>query len=109
MRKFIVNLFSNRFGIVLAALNLCYLANQIYGKIDFVPTAFAKFFFIINLPAAFSSYFFYQIISVFFSKFEYRSEVNFKLAFFGVFIVFQWLFIAWIARIITQKLRPKEF
>ena len=108
MGKFIVNLFSNRFGIVLAALNLCYLANQIYGKIDFVPGLFGKFFFCINLPAALSSYFFYQIISVFFSRLDYRSEVNFKLAFFGVFIVLQWLFIAWIAKTIAGKLCPKE-
>ena len=50
MRKFIANLFSNRFGIVLATLNVCYLAKVIFAKPLIVPTLSEKIFLSINAP-----------------------------------------------------------
>ncbi len=103
MKKFVLELFTNRFGIVLAALNLCYLAGHgmIQGR-----RASEAFFLSLNAPSALLT-----AVSAFVAKgflpvslipsdAAARSSVVFL---FGVFIVLQWLFVAWASRKLAAR------
>jgi hypothetical protein len=105
MKNFLVNLFSNRFGIVLAALNLCYFASKIY---NFTASPFAKIFVCAHFPAVALTIFSLEFVKLFVHKISPLAETTLGNIFFAVFVVFQWLFIAWIAKTVAQKFRPKE-
>ncbi len=105
MKKFIVQLFSNRFGIVLATLNVCYLASK--GN-DFMARPFGKLFVCTNFPAAVSAIFSLEFLEIFIDKIPSPAITVLGNTFFTFFIILQWLFIAWIARTIAQKFRSKE-
>ena len=105
MKKFIVNLFSNRFGIVLAALNLCYFASKVN---NFTASPFRKIFVSLHFPAAALTIFSLEFVKVFVHKISPLAEATLENVFFAAFIVLQWLFIAWIAKTIARKFRPAE-
>jgi hypothetical protein len=105
MKKFIVNLFSNRFGIILATLNACYFVSKGSAVADHL---FGKIFVCANFPAAISAILSLELVKIFSHKLSFATEMNVANAFFAFFIVMQSLFIAWIAKTIAQKLRPKE-
>ncbi len=127
MKKFIVNLFSNRFGIVLATLNVCYfltrpffqrLLTHNHGESCFVFKGFFIFpinltgsenlMILQNLPATILSYFPRFLINEIAPDICHYTQVKLHFAFFAFFIVLQWLFIAWIAKTLAQKFRPTE-
>jgi len=105
MKKFIVNLFSNRFGIVLAALNLCYFASKID---NFNAYLFGKLFVLMHFPAAASTLLSLEFVRIFVHKIAPAAENTLGNMFFAAFIVLQWLFIAWIAKTLAQKFRPQN-
>jgi hypothetical protein len=127
MKKFIVQLVSNRFGIVLATLNVSYFLSMnffqkvfshIHGESCFV---FKKFFLfpmilidnenlmvVLNLPALTFSYFPYLFLQDYSRKICAFSQIEIQLIFFILFVVLQWLFVAWIAKTLAAKFRPKE-
>ena len=105
MKKFIVNLFSNRFGIVLAALNLCYFASKID---NFNAYLIGKLFVLIHFPAAALTLLALEFVQIFVHKIAPAAETTLGNMFFAAFIVFQWLFIAWIAKTLAQKFRPQN-
>lgn len=102
MKKFIVKLFSNRFGIILATLNLCYFVSK--GNALFYHPS-GKYFLCANLPAVISTGLSVEFIRIFLPNISPAAEMTLGNTLFVVFIVFQWLFIAWLARTIAQKLR----
>jgi len=102
MKSFIVNLFSNRFGIVLATLNVCYFASR--GN-HVACTALGKIYVSVNAPAAISAILSREFVKIFSHPLSFAAEDNLANAFFAVFIVLQWLFIAWIARTLAAKIR----
>jgi hypothetical protein len=61
MKKFIVNLLSNRFGIVLATINLCYFATFFTKLIETHRVPAGKLFLILNLPSSICSHISYKI------------------------------------------------
>lgn len=105
MKKFIIQLFSNRFGIVLAAINLCYLASKA-GNYRFRPLD--PFFASANAPAFISSLFSLEIMKIFWQPMSSAVTTNFIGIFLVFFVTLQWLFIAWIAKTLAAKFRPKE-
>jgi len=126
MRKFIVSLFSNRFGIVLATVNICYFLSRpffqqvfshTHGEDCFVSDHFLLFLMILsnfeqlmvnlNLPSVVLSLFPYMILRENLMKICGFTQIEIQFVFFSIFVVLQWLFIAWIARTIAQKFRPK--
>lgn len=108
MKKFIVNLFSNRFGIVLATLNVCYLATKIQDIVNIPQTFLGKVFVCLNMPAFILSRLAYAIDALLFGEIKYSMQISVKLVLFTFFIILQWLFIAWIARTLAAKIRrPK--
>ncbi|MCU1290744.1 MAG: hypothetical protein JWN60_2973 [Acidobacteria bacterium] len=126
MKKFIKELVTNRFGIVLAALNLCYLAAQ-----KFVPYAFSHgigdectffrhnvFFWIklhyneamfdINLPAALAALIHGKFTQIIFPDFCFFTHARFQIVAFAFFVTFQWLFIGWTAKTVARLIQPKR-
>jgi hypothetical protein len=127
MKKFIINLFSNRFGIVLATLNLCYFLTRPFFQRLFTHNHGENCFFfkglsifpinltsaenlmvLQNLPATVLSFFPRLLINEIAPNLCFYTQVKFHFVFLAFFIVLQWLFIAWIAKTIAQKLRPTE-
>ena len=104
MKKFIVDLFSNRFGIVLAALNVCYFAGV--GFVVLQPSG--QIFFCMNLPAAFSTVFSLKLVNLLMPGCFFTLRTGLGDLLFTFFIVLQWLFIAWIAQTAARKLRRAE-
>ncbi len=105
MKKFIINLFSNRFGIISAALNLCYFASQ--GN-HVTCNPIGKIFVSMNFPAALSALLSLKFIGIFARPLSIAAETQIANIFFATFIVLQWLVIAWIAKTLAAKIRrPK--
>jgi len=105
MKKFIINLFSNRFGIVLATLNVCYLASKV-SNLQLKPLDIP--FMCANIPAFLLTMVPEQFIRIFASDLSFQSRRLLLMSFAGIFVVLQWLFIAWFAKTIAGKIRPKE-
>ena len=108
MKEFIVELFSNRFGIVLATLNACYFVYKLPVLFELQRSFFAKLFLSLNSPALISTSILHEILREFLPKLAYETQYKVALSMIGIFIVLQWLFIAWIAKTIAQKIRPTE-
>ena len=108
MKKIIVNLLSNRFGIVLAALNLCYFAGKLFVLADLPRNISGKIFLSLNIPALISSSLLYEILRNFLPELSYDNRFYVRSGFVTVCIVFQWLFIAWIAKTIAQKFTQRN-
>ncbi len=105
MKKFIVNLFSNHFGIVLATLNVCYLASRV-SNLQLKPLDIP--FMCANIPALLLIMVPEQFLRIFAFGLSFQSKKFLIMSFAGIFVVLQWLFIAWIAKTLAQKFRPTE-
>ena len=126
MRKFVVDLMTNRFGIVLAALNVCYLVSQkfvrhafshgngdefiyFYNSVFFwMKVNYTKIMFDINLPAALASLIQGKFTQIFFSDFCFFTGAKIQIIFLAIFITLQWLFIGWTAKTVASAIRPKS-
>lgn len=103
MKNFVKGLLTNRFGIVLAALNVCYFLSVNFPKANYPSNNFGITMLILNFPAAILTYVPLGIIKFLFSVSEillYRQLVSVIYLF---FVTFQWLFISWLANKIAQK------
>ena len=105
MKKFIVRLFSNHFGIVLAVFNVCFFVSKGSAVTD---SLFGKMFVCANIPAGISAILSAQIIKIFLHPLSLQTEMNIVNTFFAFFIIAQWLFIAHFAKKIADKFRPNE-
>ena len=104
MRKFITELFSNRFGIVLATLNVCYLVsradNPIRQPLD-MP------FFCANFPSGAAVFLSLKGIGIFLFDPSYAARFLVP-AFFIFFVTLQWLFVAWTAKTLAARIRRSK-
>jgi hypothetical protein len=132
MKNLVVGLLTNRFGIVLAALNVCYFVSRgfvrnvfehIHGeKYVFEQIIVEKRFFsdhfilslpamrftvmeLINVPALLLSLFSSKFINLFFSAECFFTRAKFEIAFILFFVTLQWLFIGWLAKTIALKIQ----
>ena len=103
MKNFVKELITNRFGIVLATLNVCYFVSLSSANFRSL-RGFDILILALNIPASTLTFISASIIKFLFSM-SYRMIYE-QFAFgFGMFlIIFQWLFIAWLARKIALKL-----
>jgi hypothetical protein len=106
MRKVITELFTNRFGIVLAALNLCFFASRIN---NFNAPPIGKLFVYMNFPAIGSTILSLNFIKTFVYQFSPWAEVNLGNVLFASFIILQWLFIALFAKTLARRLQGSKF
>ncbi|MBS1795765.1 MAG: hypothetical protein JSS81_18060 [Acidobacteria bacterium] len=109
MKKFIVDLVSNRFGIVLATLNVCFLAGKYNGLFELHHNPARLVFSSLNAPALIASGISYQILKNFLFEPPAELRMTFIFAFVTGFIVLQWLAIAWFARRVALRFRRPEF
>ena len=105
MKKFTINLFSNRFGIILATLNVCFFVSKGSAVTD---SLLGKIFFCANIPAGISAILSVQIVKIFSSPLSFPTEMAIANTFFAFFIVAQWIFIAFIAKTVARKFRPTD-
>jgi len=137
MKKIVVGLLTNRFGIVLAALNVCYFVSreavrytfehihgekEVFGNIVLEKCFFSGDFFLtltalhaaklielINLPALVLSLFSSKLINTAFSPGTcFFTKAKFDLAFILFFMTLQWLSIGWMAKIIARSIRKNQ-
>lgn len=102
MKKFIVQLFSNRFGIVLAALNLCYFVSQ---NGDFVRQPLGRIFLSVNSAAGIASLLSVKFIEMF--RHDLTNQMALANFFFVFFCALQWLLVAWCAKTLAASIHPK--
>jgi hypothetical protein len=105
MKNFLINLLSNRFGIALATTNVVYFLIKMPVTEPFPRPLLGKLFLAINAPALILSRLADETVLHFFTGMSYESQ--FQLAIFSItiFVVIQWLFVAWAARQLAVKLR----
>ena len=105
MKKFVAALLTNRFGIVLATLNVCYFAFNGFNKIHHTIGNFHKIMWILHVPATILAGVSLKIVEFIFSVsniFSYRQILSVTFLF---FVTLQWLFVAWIAKTAAQKIQ----
>jgi hypothetical protein len=103
--NFAKSLLTNRLGIVLATLNLCYFAASGFLKGDFSMNNFDKIMLSQNAPAIVLSFVPHQLIHFLFTDLDWLTLRYLTFAFLLFFVTSQWLFIGWTAKTIGRKLR----
>lgn len=129
MKKFVVDLFSNRLGIVLAALNVSFFVSDkvisrvfehihgescvFFGKLRFISPLMnlnvPDIILIQNIPATIFALISSLGMQQLFPGLCAYTLIRFEIFFLISLVVLQWLAIAWLAKTIAQKFRPAEF
>lgn len=105
LTNFAKGLLTNRFGIVLATLNVCYFAAKGFGNIIVHPLSnFDKILIIQNLPAAAFSFISLTVIKFLFTASDRFWSYRFMFLITLFFVALQWLFIGWLAKTVARKL-----
>jgi hypothetical protein len=124
MKKFVKELVTNRFGIVLATLNICYFVSakpvqfifahlhgesclhyQKYFLVFYPKPNLPQLEFLLNLPSLIVSAIQSRLFSTFFPGLCTFTQLKIQIVFFTFFVVLQWLFIAWLSYKIARKIR----
>jgi hypothetical protein len=102
--NFAKSLLTNRLGIVLATLNLCYFAGNRFPEGSLSLSNFDKIMLSQNAPAIVISFIPHQLIHFLFTDLDWFTLRNLTFAFLLFFVTLQWLFIAWAAKTVARKL-----
>lgn len=123
MRNLLLGLVTNRFGIVLATLNVCYFVSRKFVHFAFshgggdhclfmkhhiffwIKWEYTKTIFMINLPASVASALPSKALQVFLPDLCIYTQAQFQTVFLVFFITLQWLFIGWTAKKLAQIVR----
>lgn len=105
MKKFIKSFLTNRLGLFFAIANLFVITINRSGISGLLGLDnFVIFSFILNLPARIASTILFEVI-----LFPKRQFTKFDLNYYSlemlIFVIFQWIFIGWLATIIAKNLR----
>ena len=102
---FAKSLLTNRLGIVLATLNLCYFASISFVRGNFGLSNFDKIMLSLNSPAIILSFIPHKLMHFLFLQADWLTRRQLTYAFLLFFVTLQWLFIAWTAKMIARKLK----
>lgn len=105
---FAKGLLTNRLGIVLATLNICYFAAKSHASVYLPLNVFDKIMLAQNLPAGFVSFVAAKNTEFFFHATSWLSFQKVWLPFLLFFVTLQWLFIGWSAKMIARKVRRRK-
>lgn len=100
--NFVKGLLTNRFGIVLATLNVCvfiYVTQDMVGIRDIETLVVLS----LNAPALACARVSIEILRPFIAPFAHYSVENLAL-FVSFFVLLQWLFIGWLSKRLAEKL-----
>lgn len=100
--NFAKSLLTNRLGIVLATLNLCYFVSGNFIGAHFSPGNFDKLMLSQNAPAIALCFVPNRLIHFLFPQTDWLWQIT--LVFLLSFVALQWLFIGWTAKMIARKL-----
>jgi uncharacterized membrane protein len=106
-RPFVFDLLTNRTGIFLATVNLCFFVSRDLGTnlhLNFFETVML----IQNFPAIISAILTGKFLNAVLPQLFGVSNSTVGIIFISFFIAFQWLFIAWVAKV-TAKVLRKNF
>lgn len=107
MINFVKTLLSNRFGIVLATINVCLVAYYL-TEVPVFTSVIEPLVICINIPAGILSAIVYSISRLLFYSVSDSASVQVRFFFVAFFVVLQWLLIAHLARTIAQKFSRTE-
>jgi hypothetical protein len=105
---FVKALLSNRPGIVLATLNVCYFAARDFFIGVFPLSNFDKIMLSQNAPAIVLTFIPHHLIHFLFSQMEWLMLQRLTLVILTFFITLQWLFIGWTAKTMARKLGKRK-
>lgn len=126
MRNFIKGMLINRFGIILATLNVCYFVSMKYVHFVFehthsVENCFkhgfslmgltinsASYMLNLNSPAEILSFFPGVFMQLTFPGFCFFTHEKFQIVFFLFFVTLQWLFIGCLAKTVAEKIQSMK-
>lgn len=103
--NFAKGLLTNRLGIVLATLNLCYFASSDFLSGFFALNNFDKIMLSLNAPAIVLSFVPPKLIHFLFLKIDWLTLRYLSFIFLLFFVALQWLSICLAAKTIARKLR----
>lgn len=107
MKEFIKNLVSNRFGIILATLNVCYFVSHNRGAIRLLAN-YDELMISLNSPAALLTLIPVIIIKILFQMSYQFAFDQFGLVTFLFFVTLQWLFIGYLAKTVARKIESMK-
>ncbi|MDQ3798575.1 MAG: hypothetical protein M3384_03925 [Acidobacteriota bacterium] len=103
--NFAKSLLTNRPGIVLATLNLCYFASSDFSSAFFQLSNFDKIMLSVNAPAIVLSFVPHKLIHFLFPETDWLTLRYLSFIFLLFFVALQWLSICWTAKTIARKLK----
>lgn len=103
MKNFVKGLITNRFGIVLAALNVCHFLSH-----DNFYSTFDKIMVVVNFPAVLLGLVSSQFIRILINDFPLYTKGSILTVLMIFFVTLQWLFIGWLAKIVAEKIRSMK-
>lgn len=101
--NFIRSLLTNRFGIILATLNVCYL----FWSFDTIRPKISVVFGCMNALAMIPTAITGVLFKSFFSGLSFSTSRQIMILFFAFFITLQWLLIAHLARVIAVRISER--
>lgn len=125
MKGFIKQLLTNRLGIILATLNLCYMVSSPFfknliskgntGKFSayvvyenlIINVGSSNIIFAANFPSKIIAAITNNMLILVFPKIGIFGNIFYQLSLFAFFVTFQWLLIGWTAKKIASAIRPK--
>jgi hypothetical protein len=107
-RQFAFDLLTNRTGIFLATINVCFFVSRDFDAPHLRFGFFENLMLIQNVPAMILTRAIYEILEVIFPAILGARNMSVIAPLFIFFIVFQWLFVAWLAKSAARMLR-KDF
>ena len=108
MKEFIKNLFSNRFGIILATLNLCYFLSNSYIYNGYIHNGFEKIMVMTNFPALLLAIVSSKFVGALFQNISTHGGARFSIVLMMFFVTLQWLFIGWLSKTIARKIESRR-
>ena len=107
MKNFVKGLLTNRPGIILATLNVCYFVSINFPNLSYRPSNFCGIMLTLQTPAIILTFIPLEIGRFLFSTSYLLPYRQFVPVLFLFFVTLQWLFIGWAAKAIARRIQPK--
>jgi hypothetical protein len=107
MKNLVKGMITNRLGIVLATLNVCYFVANGLPNPAYRLSNFGGIMLTLHTPAIIFTFIPLEAGRLLFSTSYLFSYRQFVLVLFVFFVTLQWLFIGWAAKAIARRIQPK--
>lgn len=104
-KSFVFGLLTNRLGIFLATINVCYFVSVLFSKPAYLMNGLEKIMLVQNFPALILAMAFSKIIEFLFFDAHQFISLGFIYLICTFFITFQWLFVGWLTKTLARVIR----